>query len=273
MSTYISVDHAPFGSYSAELGLWTVRRIGWCLGVQPAIFGLILLSRREWVTGGVALGVAALCPVLVEVLTARPSRRSGLTRDRLDHADQRALAAVEHAMQENAEIISGRAEKSGSTNRGLEHARRISESSLLNRVTALLPGYSRLPSECRVPLESQRIDDGYRSELASRTRPDLRQLDRDGTRTSDRDGEGRDTEEASIRASVDGTFYDPVQANRGLVYPFEMLLPKAVVWLPAGREFEVRAAELESEWGLPAIVDLEDEGARQHKKNGQSAGF
>jgi hypothetical protein len=57
----------------ARLGLWTVRRLGWVLVIQPTLYGLILLSRREWSLGGASLGVGVAVIGLSELLTVAMS--------------------------------------------------------------------------------------------------------------------------------------------------------------------------------------------------------
>ncbi|WVQ83967.1 hypothetical protein IAT38_006112 [Cryptococcus sp. DSM 104549] len=81
MSEHVFVERS--GGYIGILtAIWTVRRFGWILPVQPVLYGLLLLSRDEWVPGGVSLGVAAAILMLSEVLTVGrfPRSRQELAR-------------------------------------------------------------------------------------------------------------------------------------------------------------------------------------------------
>lgn len=221
MTDRVFVDFSFSDGY---LGLWLVRRLGWCLGIQPLLYGLILLSRREWAIGGVSCAIALLAVILSEALTARrlPEKR----RKHLDSSTRSSLDAVTKSMR-----FIHPAQRSHSL-----HSRSASDSSMLQRLTTLLPGYSRLPTSCPLPLRPHTIDDMVYTELASVTRRDL---------VVGRDKDG------------DRFFHDPSETNRGLVYPPEMLQPTAVVWLPytRGGGAESEAAELEGIRGLVAIVD------------------
>lgn len=229
--TFVSLDHAPARSaHNAELAMWTIRRIGWCLAIQPLLFGLINLSRREWAIGGVALGVAVLAVVLVEVLIGRKERKR--SRCALSGPARLALERLERTM---AQATTAQRDRTS-------HSRQPSNSSLLLRISTLLPGYSRLPADCPMPYESARIDDEFRTELAARSI------------ISATAGEAID----DGRAEVPGTFYDATRANRGLVYPREMLVPGVVVWLPRVQGADRRAAELEEGYELPVVLDSED---------------
>lgn len=251
LSTNVSLEHAPVRAHSAELAMWTIRRVGWCLAIQPALFGLISLSRREWAIGGVALGVAVLAVLLVESFIGRKeSRRTH--RAALGTAARQALDKLEHSMAHPPET--------GKRENRTNHMRQPSNSSLLMRIADLLPGYSRLPPGCPVPFDSMRIDDEYRTELAARSSLD----NSDNLQDEAREVEG------TVRGT-EGTFYDPTRANRGLVYPREMLLPDVVVWLPRVEGADRRAAELEEGFGLPVVLDAV-ETERGGKGKGKSDG-
>lgn len=211
-----------------RLALWTIRRLGWGLGIQPVLFGLVVLSRREWAIGGTAIGIGLLATVLAECLTARrnPERRCrDLTPSTHQCLDQTRSCLKGHPNQ-------GKAGEKRSSNR--------SSISVLQRVAALLPGYSRLPETCPLPLPTDHIDDRMQTERASHTRPDL------ARRTGPEPPEEGGT-----------YFHDATAEIRGLIYPTEMLLPLPVIWLPHDQDGVAKreAEELEGMWGLPAIVD------------------
>jgi hypothetical protein len=106
---------------------------------------------------------------------------------------------------------------------------RQSTSSMLRRLTTLLPGLSRLPPECPLPLLTQIIHDLDSTELASRTRPDL----------SDEEQKWQ------------------VEGNRGLIYPPELTCEIPIIWLPHDRHgiSGIELNDLASNHGLEAIID------------------
>ena len=100
---------------------------------------------------------------------------------------------------------------------------------MLRRLTTLLPGLSRLPPDCPFPISPQIISDLDSTELASRTRPDLKD------------------EELKM----------PVLDNRGLIYPPELTCEIPIIWLPHDRHgiSGIELNDLASNHGLEAIID------------------
>jgi len=100
---------------------------------------------------------------------------------------------------------------------------------MLRRLTALLPGLSRLPSDCPLPLSTQVIDDLQSTERASTLRPDLK----------------------------DVVYTLAADSNRGLIYPPEMTVDVPVIWLPREKDgvSESEVNDLASNHGLEAIID------------------
>ena len=76
--------------------IWLLKRLGTILAFQPLILGLILLSRRIWVEGGVLCGAASFVLVFVEFYctwrTRLPGKRS-LTLPTRESLDEFARAA------------------------------------------------------------------------------------------------------------------------------------------------------------------------------------
>ena len=160
------VDHvyvdAHGGYTAATLGVWMVLRFGLLLSLQPFLYGLILLSRREWAIGGASLGVSLITLVLVSLLTFTrfpPARRKDFTP-----GSRKALDDMGQAMSRipSETSLDGRPQ-------------RLSDSSMLQRLATLLPGYARLPPECPLPLASEGIDDLFFTENASSTQSRPRQ--------------------------------------------------------------------------------------------------
>jgi calcium permeable stress-gated cation channel len=77
--------------------IWLLQRFATLLSFQPFLLGLILLSRRLWILGGVLLGVAVGIIIVVEVYCTQktklpgPRSLSAITQDSL-----RAFASTAH---------------------------------------------------------------------------------------------------------------------------------------------------------------------------------
>ena len=235
------VDHVfvdTRGGYtSASLGLWMIARFGLLLSLQPFLYGLILLGRKEWAIGGVSLGVALITLLLVAGFTflRYPTRR----RKDLPASTRQTLDGMRGAM-------------SSPPAEGTERRpHRLSDSSMLQRLAILLPGYTRLPPGCPLPLATEGIDDTLYTERASYTRLDLAKDDQHPRQY----------------------FHDPSEGIKGLVYPPEMLAAKPVIWLERDDSgiAEAEAADLEKHHDLPAIVDpprSDGDSSRRQAKEG-----
>lgn len=233
MVDYVLVER--IGYTGATIGLWTIRRFGWVLGVQPALYGLILLSRREWALGGASLGVALITVILSELVTIRRYRRD--TARRLSASDLQAIDGIADDMAQHRDSYTASVSNPGRP--------RTSDASMLSRLAALLPGYSRLPSDCPLPLQTENVDDLFYTERAAYARPSFPR---------------KEQEKVQAEAEAKRFFHDPTELIRGLVYPDEILAPIPVIWLPnddAGVAVS-EAADLESYHGLSAIVDPEN---------------
>ena len=127
------------GPSNGGLGLWIVRRLGWAVVLQPAVLGLVLLSRRQWVGGALGLVFAAVGLLVSEVITF------GLHRKRPESE------FLESAL--------------------LSDNRNSSQHSLLVTLYTLLPGLSRLPDGNPLPLPTDAIDDMRSTERAAYATP------------------------------------------------------------------------------------------------------
>ncbi|CAK9784277.1 hypothetical protein CC85DRAFT_327652 [Cutaneotrichosporon oleaginosum] len=205
------------GMADARAGLWALRRLGWAAGLQPFVFGLVLLSRREWALGGAGLGITAAAVAMSELLTVSLHRRrptvcfSGLSLTDDSDSFERTQAAF--------------------------HKRVESDHSALARFHILLPGLGRLAADNPLPFSTDAIDDYLSTERAMQAAPNA---------TTDAFG--------ASQTSVVVT--PPADSARGLIYPPELLQPAPTVWLPRGQstvaEQEVDALAME---GLTAVVD------------------
>lgn len=94
------------------LQIWLLKRLGTILAFQPLILGLIFLSRRFWIQGGVLCGVAVFVVLFVEIYctlkTRLPGRRSlsRITIDSLDAFARSAKPSTPDADEENTSLVS-----------------------------------------------------------------------------------------------------------------------------------------------------------------------
>lgn len=73
------------------LQLWLLKRFGTLLSFQPILLGLILLSRRFWIEGGILVGTGIFVVVFVEIYCTMKARLPGtrtltpITKNSLEH--------------------------------------------------------------------------------------------------------------------------------------------------------------------------------------------
>ncbi|WWC59119.1 uncharacterized protein I303_101667 [Kwoniella dejecticola CBS 10117] len=255
MVEHVFVDTSS-GYPGILLSLWTVRRFGWTLAIQPALYGLILMSRNEWTLGGIGVGVSVITLMLSEGLTVL--RYHDKRRRDLDGGTRKALDDLSNSMRNpkstsrNLGGSNSVADVNGNENENEQIRRsRQSDLSLLNRVQALLPGYSRLPIDCPIPLAIDKIDDMVYTERASYLKPEFR------NRYHDHD------QDENISGMENGYRYryqyftENANYTKGLIYPPEMVVPTPVIWLPRdeGGLGENEVVELGRYHRLIAIVD------------------
>lgn len=78
------------------LQIWLLKRLGTILAFQPLVLGLIFLSRRLWIQGGVLCGVALFVAVFVEIYCTWKTRmpgRSSLSKITIDSLETFARSA------------------------------------------------------------------------------------------------------------------------------------------------------------------------------------
>lgn len=80
--------------------MWLVKRLGTVLAFQPLVLGLILLSRRIWIEGGILCGTALLVVLVVEAYTAWRTRLPG--RGTLSTVTQESVNTFAEAARPNA---------------------------------------------------------------------------------------------------------------------------------------------------------------------------
>lgn len=78
------------------LQLWLVKRLGTTLSLQPILLGLLFLSRKLWIEGGILLAMAMSVALFIEIYAYRKTRRrprsslSAITQDSLNRLEETA---------------------------------------------------------------------------------------------------------------------------------------------------------------------------------------
>ncbi|KAJ7145847.1 hypothetical protein C8R44DRAFT_655846 [Mycena epipterygia] len=191
------------------LQIWLLRRFGTLLAFQPILLGLIFLSRRFWIEGGVLVGVGFFVIVFVEAFaihkTRLPGRRSltPIARDSLDSfaASARPSAAKRRTVDDETTSLVSSARPG--------HRPRGSMASVLEMMSvtlAVMP--PRKPEQVSLPLKTETLDDLTATDRAARTHPDapphLPPL----------------------------AFTDHAQEMASILYAPELIAPPPIIWLP-----------------------------------------
>lgn len=210
------------GMPDGSIALWVVRRLGWAASLQPLVFGLVLLCRREWALGGAGIGIAVLALAASEFITVGLHRRKPLS----------CFASTSLIEDDTLTTVSSEERQI------IVHKRHDSDHSILAAVHTLLPSLGRLPADNPLPFPTDAIDDYVSTERAMHATPE----------TAVADVFGVDVDSVVITG--------PADPSRGLIYPPELLQPAPTVWLPHGEasvaQHEADALLLE---GHTAVVD------------------
>lgn len=79
------------------LQIWLLKRLGTLLALQPLLLGLVLLSRRLWIEGGILSGTALVVAGIVEVYTMHKTRLASLQA--LPESTQESLRVFRRALE------------------------------------------------------------------------------------------------------------------------------------------------------------------------------
>ncbi|KAG2159608.1 uncharacterized protein EDB93DRAFT_1236924 [Suillus bovinus] len=187
------------------LQIWLLKRMGTLLALQPLLLGLILLSRRLWIEGGILLGIALVVAGIVEVYTIHKTRLAGFQT--LSESTQESLRLFCRALESDDRTDTNDETRSMITARG--NRTRGSMASVLEMMSltlAVMPSASNHRGP--LPLRTETLDDLIATERAARTHPDapphLPPL----------------------------SFGDHAEEMSGIMYPPELLAPAPIIWLP-----------------------------------------
>jgi hypothetical protein len=187
------------------LQIWLLKRLGTLLALQPLLLGLILLSRRLWIEGGILLGIALVVTGIVEVYTMYKTRLASLQA--LPESTQQSLRVFRRALESDNHTDTDDENRSMITARG--NRMRGSMASVLEMMSltlAVMPSASRHRGP--LPLRTETLDDLIATERAARTHPDapphLPPL----------------------------SFGDHAEEMSAIMYAPELLAPPPIIWLP-----------------------------------------
>ncbi|KAF9556409.1 hypothetical protein CPC08DRAFT_778388 [Agrocybe pediades] len=183
------------------LQIWLLRRFGTLLSFQPILLGLIVLTLRFWIEGGILIGCGVFVILFVESYahwkTTLPGRKSlsPITRNSLDTFETTA----DKYISEETDTANG-SSLPGTRTRG-------SMASVLEMMSITL---AVMPSSHKgaVPLQTENLDDLTATERAARTHPD-----------------------APPRLPP-LPFTDHAEDMAGIMYAPELTAPPPIIWLP-----------------------------------------
>ncbi|KAG1757825.1 hypothetical protein EDB19DRAFT_1659240 [Suillus lakei] len=186
------------------LQIWLLKRLGTLLALQPLLLGLILLSRRLWIEGGILSGIALVVAGIVEMYAMHKTRLARLQA--LPESTQESLRVFRRALEsdntdtddENRSMITARGNRTrGSMASVLE---------MMSLTLAVMPSASSHRGP--LPLRTETLDDLIATERAARTHPDapphLPPL----------------------------SFGDHAEEMSAIMYAPELLAPAPIIWLP-----------------------------------------
>lgn len=248
-----------------------VRAMGWLVGVAPGLLGLVLLGRMEWVLGGIGVGVGVSVPILVEVFVWLRRRREGMSRE-LGFEHRKALAGFEEALKaytnpksasrpgstvRHSKDLTSSTTTTAAGGNGEDQPlspnvasqveeirdRRTSNATVLEMMAGLMRGWSRnsrdqetgrvLDGWKGLPLKGEAVDDRLETRKASKLSPDevanrrrSEDLSHHLPPLSHQRDENTSTAALQERDQVESDFW------RKTLYPPELIIPRAVVWLP-----------------------------------------
>ncbi|OJT15945.1 hypothetical protein TRAPUB_13369 [Trametes pubescens] len=232
------------------LHMWFLRRLGTVLAFQPLLLGLIFLSRRIWIEGGILCGAALFVVIIVESFCSWRTRVPG--RRSLSPITQDSLATFEHtASPGKRQDVDEESTSLVSSARNTARARGSFASVLEMMSLTLAVSPSASESRGPVPLETENLDDLTATERAARTNPDapphLPPL----------------------------PFADHAEEMAGVLYAPELLAPPPMIWLPndVGGIARAEAYDLQRYHNLAVTLDVrakEDLAPRRSETSEQS---
>ncbi|KAJ6542659.1 hypothetical protein B0H19DRAFT_957413 [Mycena capillaripes] len=215
------------------LQIWLLRRFGTLLAFQPILLGLIFLSRKIYIEGGVLCGTGLFVLVFVEVYVITKTRQPG--RGSLSPIARDSLSSFAAAMRPTRRRTVDDESTSLVSSARVGHRTRGSMASVLEMMSvtlAVMP--PRKPEQVSLPLKTETLDDLTATERAARTHPDapphLPPL----------------------------SFTDHAQEMASILYAPELIAPPPIIWLPndAAGVARSEAVDLQKYHDLRVTLDV-----------------
>jgi hypothetical protein len=232
------------------LQIWLLRRFGTLLSFQPILLGLIFLSRKFWIEGGVLCGTGLFVIVFVEIYVITRTRQPG--RGSLPAITRDSLSSFAAAMKPSKRRTVDDESTSLVSSARVGHRTRGSMASVLEMMSvtlAVMP--PRRPEQVSLPLstyldllaspyllmapaETETLDDLTATERAARTHPD-----------------------APPHLPV-LSFTDHAQEMASILYAPELIAPPPIIWLPndAAGVARSEAVDLQKYHDLRVTLDV-----------------
>lgn len=211
------------------LQIWLLKRFGTLLSLQPIILGLIFLSRRFWIEGGILVGTGIGVIFFVEAYATWKTRLPG--RDSLSPITRESLRTFEITAKTSRRTIDEEGISHISSARSAQ--RRNSMASVLDMMSVTL-GVMPSTHQGPVPLQTETLDDLTATERAARTHPDapphLPPL----------------------------SFTDHAEDVADILYAPELIAPQPIIWLPNDSAGVARseAVDLQKYHNLRTVLDV-----------------
>ncbi|KAF5323627.1 hypothetical protein D9611_005517 [Ephemerocybe angulata] len=212
------------------LQMWLLKRLGTLLSFQPLLLGLIFLSRRYWIEGGILVGAGVFVIIFVESYCSLKARLPGprsLTPITKNSLERFASGADQYLDPEQ--------DTNGSSRKGGHMRTRGSMASVLEMMSitlAVMPTSSTYQGP--VPLQTENLDDLIATERAARTHPEapphLPPL----------------------------PFTDHAEDMAGILYAPELIAPPPIIWLPndSAGVAQSEAVDLQKYHDLQVTLDV-----------------
>ncbi|KAJ3721861.1 hypothetical protein C8R42DRAFT_709961 [Lentinula raphanica] len=186
------------------LQLWLLRRFATLLAFQPILLGLIYLSRKVWIEGGVLIGTGLVVIIFVEIYATWKTRLPG--RSSLSPITKDSLATFRNAARASKRTSVDEASTGTGVLGGRTRGSMASVLEMMSLTLAVMPSSS--PTQSPVPLQTETLDDLTATERAARTNPDapphLPPL----------------------------PFTDHAEEMASILYAPELIAPPPIIWLP-----------------------------------------
>ncbi|KAJ3830358.1 hypothetical protein F5880DRAFT_1067127 [Lentinula raphanica] len=186
------------------LQLWLLRRFATLLAFQPILLGLIYLSRKVWIEGGVLIGTGLVVIIFVEIYATWKTRLPG--RSSLSPITKDSLATFRNAARASKRTSVDEASTGTGVLGGRTRGSMASVLEMMSLTLAVMPSSSSTQSP--VPLQTETLDDLTATERAARTNPDapphLPPL----------------------------PFTDHAEEMASILYAPELIAPPPIIWLP-----------------------------------------